>query len=34
VAGSVAALVVAVWFSRWYPGVVRRRALAAAGAPV
>ncbi len=31
VAGSVAAFVLAVWFSRWYPGVVRRRALAAAG---
>jgi len=31
VAGSVLAFVVAVWFSRWYPRVVRQRALTAAG---
>ena len=31
IAGSVAAFVIAVWFSRWYPAVVRRRAFAAAG---
>jgi hypothetical protein len=29
VAGSVAAFAVAVWFSRWYPVVVRRRTMAA-----
>lgn len=32
VVGSVAAFVAAVWFSRWYPAVVQRRAMAAAGA--
>jgi len=31
VAGSVAAFAAAVWFSRWYPAAVQRRALAAAG---
>jgi hypothetical protein len=31
VVGSVAAFVAAVWFSRWYPAVVQRRAMAAAG---
>jgi len=30
IAASVAAFLVAVWFSNWYPVVVRRRALAAA----
>jgi hypothetical protein len=32
VVGSIAAFAAAVWFSRWYPAVVQRRAMAAAGA--
>ena len=31
VVASIAAFVGAVWFTRWYPAMVRRRALAAAG---
>lgn len=31
VAASIAAFVGAVWFTRWYPAMVRRRALAGAG---
>ena len=31
VVASIAAFVCAVWFTRWYPAMVRRRALAAAG---
>ncbi len=32
VVGSIAAFAAAVWFSRWYPAVVQRRAMTAAGA--
>ena len=31
IAGSIGALVGAIWFTRWYPARVRRRAIAAAG---
>ena len=32
VVASIAAFAGGVWFSRWYPAVVQRRAMAAAGA--